>query len=74
VTVMLHDQKPPLDEALLAHHGIKGMHWGVRKDGESSGYRLQTSAPKFEPGFSPATKKAATDVAKLIGDRYDHHI
>jgi len=23
--------KPPLDENLLEHHGVKGMHWGVRK-------------------------------------------
>lgn len=23
--------KPPLDENLLEHHGVKGMHWGTRK-------------------------------------------
>jgi len=26
------EQKPPLDENLLEHHGIKGMHWGARKN------------------------------------------
>ena len=24
--------KPPLNEETLAHFGVKGMHWGVRKD------------------------------------------
>lgn len=24
--------KPPLDEDLLEHHGVKGMHWGARKE------------------------------------------
>jgi hypothetical protein len=26
------DDKPPLDEALLEHHGVKGMKWGTRKE------------------------------------------
>jgi hypothetical protein len=29
------DDKPPLDEALLEHHGIKGMRWGVRRKSTS---------------------------------------
>lgn len=29
---MLIDEKPPLEEAYLEHFGIRGMHWGVRKD------------------------------------------
>lgn len=29
-------EKPPLDEALLEHYGVKGMHWGVRKKRDSS--------------------------------------
>ena len=28
---MLIAEKPPLDEELLAHYGIKGMRWGRRK-------------------------------------------
>lgn len=29
---MIVSQKPPLEEAYLAHFGVKGMKWGVRKD------------------------------------------
>lgn len=29
-------EKPPLDEALLMHYGVKGMRWGVVKDDEPS--------------------------------------
>lgn len=29
---MLDDDKPPLEELALAHYGVKGMRWGVRKD------------------------------------------
>lgn len=28
---MITDEKPPLDEDLLMHFGIRGMRWGVRK-------------------------------------------
>jgi hypothetical protein len=39
VTDRIPEEKPSLEE-VLAHHGVKGMHWGVRKDrdsGSSSG-------------------------------------
>jgi len=29
---MIHDLKPPLDEALLVHFGVLGMKWGVRNN------------------------------------------
>lgn len=29
---MIIQEKPPLDEDLLKHYGVKGMRWGVRKD------------------------------------------
>lgn len=32
---MIHDEKPSLEET-LEHHGIKGMHWGVRIRGRSA--------------------------------------
>jgi len=34
---MIHDDKPPLSE--LAHHGIKGMKWGIRKIDPNGGPR-----------------------------------
>jgi hypothetical protein len=29
---MIDADKPPLSEAYLEHFGVRGMHWGVRKD------------------------------------------
>lgn len=34
---MLHDEKPPLDDALLLHYGTKGMKWGRRKGKSTTG-------------------------------------
>lgn len=34
---MIVAEKPELDDALLAHFGIRGMKWGIRRDRESSG-------------------------------------
>ena len=33
---MTIEEKPPLDEALLEHFGVKGMKWGVRKSRPTS--------------------------------------
>lgn len=54
---MTHYDKPPLDEALLLHYGVKGMKWGVRKK-DDSGTRQQTKA---EPTKSEGAKLAATN-------------
>lgn len=40
----------PIIEEVLAHHGVKGMHWGVRKTGGSI-------------SRAPATKKPSTRLA-----------
>lgn len=42
---MIDDDKPPLDEALLMHVGVRGMKWGVRKSDH--------------PGASRATNRTA---------------
>jgi hypothetical protein len=34
---MLVADKPQLNEDLLVHFGVKGMHWGVRRDRETGG-------------------------------------
>lgn len=47
--------KPPLDENLLEHHGVKGMHWGVRRS-ETTGFRARTEPA---PGVHPKTDKSA---------------
>ena len=47
----------------LYHHGVKGMHWGVRKD-RASGV---SSGRKKKQGLSPNAKKAIKNVALTAG-------
>jgi hypothetical protein len=45
-------------EEFLAHHGVKGMHWGVRKERTSEGQQLHDSRVKsaaIAGGFGAAT-------------------
>jgi hypothetical protein len=70
---MLDADKPPLNDLYLAHFGVKGMHWGVRKD-DHSGYRAQTSAVTIDPSIHATTKKAVAEVSGLINDRYGYNI
>lgn len=54
---MIVDEKPPLDENLLMHFGIKGMKWGHRKARDSGGASSGgSSAPK--QGMSTKKKVA----------------
>lgn len=39
-----------MDENYLAHYGVKGMKWGVRKSRPSSGSKSGSSVKKKEPG------------------------
>lgn len=58
---MLIAEKPPLDEDLLAHYGIKGMKWGMRKAKEVA------SAPARrirEKGYDP---KKVAKTAAVVG-------
>lgn len=68
----LFPQKPSLDE--LVHHGVKGMHWGVRKDREGGVHPSQSSAVNVEAGINKTTKEGAVEVAGLIKDRYGYDI
>lgn len=42
------DPKPSVDEA-LAHYGVKGMRWGVRRDNSANGFDVykDPDAPRF---------------------------
>jgi hypothetical protein len=51
---MIVEDKPPLDEALLKHFGVKGMHWGVRKD----------AAPGVHPRVDKMARKDAQEHAR----------
>lgn len=64
--------KPPLKE--LAHFGVKGMHWGVHNDHETSGYRLQAAGPTVDSTLHKSTQVAGKQVASLIGRRYNYHV
>lgn len=56
---MLLDEKPPLDEDLLAHFGVKGMHWGQRKEKASSA----------KPKSAQAQMNARLARRRVIADR-----
>lgn len=50
MTIILGQEKPPISEVLfvsetLAHHGVKGMKWGIRKDRPTSGSSSSSSTP-----------------------------
>lgn len=41
-------------DEVLEHFGVKGMHWGVRRDKTTGGFRLPSRKPQ-----APSTKDAA---------------
>ncbi len=55
---MITDTKPPLDEALLKHYGVKGMKWGVRRSDE----QLERARK-----YRPTTKQKQVAIGTLIG-------
>jgi hypothetical protein len=60
----------------LEHHGVKGMHWGVRKDrGSGEGiYRSQLASVEIDPTINKSTQAAAKQVADLMRSRYGYDI
>jgi 2'-5' RNA ligase len=58
---------------MLSHHGIKGMHWGVRKEQNGSS-QVMPMTIKVEPGISKSTKEAAISVGTLMHERYGQNI
>lgn len=61
---MITAEKPPLNEDLLVHFGVKGMKWGVRKQRTSSESEKE---PEKQPRFSEKTRRTATLVAVGVG-------
>lgn len=55
------DNKPPLDE--LVHYGVKGMHWGVRKDDGASGTKKPS---RFTPEQKTRAKQVAIGAGVLV--------
>ncbi|WPJ30705.1 hypothetical protein [Streptomyces phage Psst2] len=58
----------------LAHYGVKGMKWGVRKDDVSGRFQPASSGPKMDPLVHPSSQEAAREVSKLIQDRYGYTV
>ena len=61
-------------EEALEHFGIKGMHWGIRKDQDPSNFRLQGADLTVDSRLPSSTKAAGREVASLIGERYGFRI
>lgn len=57
----------------LVHYGVKGMHWGVRKD-EQTVARFKGAGPQVDSALHESTKASAIQVSSLVGDRYDFRI
>ena len=79
---MYVDRKPELQELYLAHHGVKGMKWGVRHDRKSSGHnrpkRFEKKTDKFSnerQGFGKMRlAKVAVNTAYKAGDKASEHL
>ena len=51
-----------VDELVVKHYGVKGMHWGVRKSDPGSG----SSAPAAKPAPRPRRSEDAKNVEKAF--------
>lgn len=60
-------------DAFLAHHGVLGMHWGVRHD-RVGVYREKLAEVQIDPGINKNTKDAAKEVSNFMRDRYGLNI
>jgi hypothetical protein len=56
---------------VLVHHGVKGMHWGIRKDEPGGIDRLQVSSGiQVDSNLPKSTQEAGKRIASLITKRY----
>jgi len=56
---MIHDQKPPLDEAIF-HWGKRGMHWGVRHPRPDEAERKRIFGPRAKKYSKAAVTETVT--------------
>lgn len=56
-------------EEYLEHHGIKGMHWGIRRTPEQLGHKVSKAREKFEKYGKKASTAAEAGNAKAF-DKY----
>lgn len=67
---MIVGDKPPLDDDLLVHFGVKGMKWGVRKE-QSTGTRTSEQQASHDKRVKVAKVAGATvGVAVLAAGAY----
>jgi hypothetical protein len=76
---LTHSDKPPLDDDILIHYGIKGMRWGQRKNQDYPGASRATNkeARKDAQEFARAKLfygEGAGTRRKLIKASFDHHL
>lgn len=66
---MITAEKPPLDEDLLVHFGIKGMKWGVRKRSDSDGNAKPKMSTKKKVAIGATVAVGAAAVAYILATR-----
>lgn len=59
------DDKPPLEELALTHHGVKGMHWGIRRRSANSGSSGGSSAKKLAKQQKNDARNKEIDKARV---------
>ena len=51
---------------VIEHHGIKGMHWGIRRTPEQLGHKVSKAREKFEKYGKKASEAAESGKTKTF--------